>query len=513
MTPLKRRIILFVVASALWSACADSDSMPGEYAPRTPLRVEREPPVQAPQPDVAPTPEPLGPAKVSLEPLITLEAPVIGGRATARVELRHASGVPVIIRKVELEQASGHFQELDVSTPARDQLHAGAPTAAVTLSYLPLDLEADSATLRWHLEDELGASWVEQQRVEATVALVRELNYPDRIDVGRAAQGKTLRVLLPIYNASSRAVTLRDVYTIGAPGAEVFVASSTHPQEPRHDARFDPEAAPMIPVGGIGYLAAHLTMTSDEAAQVGVMFVSTVGTRQIMLRVNSGVPCLSLRGAQAQAGGDFGVAMGVVQPHVTRQHVITAWNCSDTRQVTISRVGLALDAKGQLQLALPWQEGDLTLEPGQEAQLSLSLTPTAPEVIEGVLRLQSDDPQRQVTRVLISADSSKPCPLAPTISLLAGASWLAEATGQRAQARVGQPVRMISLLQALGLRVEWSLARSPVNSTAGFAPSAFDPQPTLTPDLPGAYVVEVFTRDEQGVRSCASAQLALDVLP
>lgn len=453
----------------------------------------------------------LVPAQLVLDASLTSSA-TLGRVASFKPSLRHIGGAKLSIEEISL-------RPLDEDGLSRWSLNAKSPSTlragkahTVEVTYQAMSLSSSRAELVWRVRDETGLSQELVQTLEASVELERELNYPEVMDLGRLAKDKRRRILVPIYNNTDRDERLRDVYITTSPDQfKVMVADIDAPTDEEADRVFEPNTP--LPAHKITYLALWMSSPKDEPIQTALIFVASVGTRQIVLRANAGVPCLSVEGAlPARSGGwDYELDFGVIEPSIERREGISLVNCSQTHPLTITRAALVDDAQGQLALDGAVLE-PVSLDPGQALALPISaMTPTRQRV-EGVLRIQSSDQERALVRVRLSADSSQLCPEPVHIGAAFGGLTPAPITSGLVRAKVGQQVTLAGL-DLRGLSLEWSFARTPVNSTVGFWPDAFSPLVAFTPDLPGHYTIELTSVSAQGIRSCRTSTLVVEVSP
>lgn len=452
----------------------------------------------------------LVPAQLVLEEALESSAK-LGRLATFKATLRHIGGATLWIDEVTLrrEDSTG-LSPWRVNAKSPTSLRAGK-SHTVEVTHQEMSLSSSRAELVWSVRDETGQRQELVQTLHATVELERELNYPEVMDLGRLAKDKRRRILVPIYNNTDRDERLRDVYITTSPDQfKVMVADGDAPTDEEADRVFETNTP--LPAHKLTYLALWMSAPKDEPLQTALMFVSSLGTRQILLRANAGVPCLSVEGALPATGGwDYALDFGVIEPSIEQREGIKLVNCSQTHPVTITRAALVDDAQGSFTLEGAILE-PVSIEPGQALALPVSALTSTRQRLEGVLRIQSSDEERALVRVHISADSSQICPEPVHIGAAFGALAPSPIAGGIVRARVGQQVALAGL-DLRGLALEWSFERTPVNSTVGFWPDAFSPLAAFTPDLPGTYIIELTSVSAQGVRSCRNSTLTVEVSP
>lgn len=431
---------------------------------------------------------------------------VIGAAAIFNVTLKHQGGAPLQIQSVSLDAAQPN--QWRVELPPVERRVVALSSYKVRVVRQSLDLEPAQATLVWKLADETGRVWEERWALAAAVTLERELNYPERVELGRLPAGKTVRHIVPIYNSTARDERLRDVYI--SRKQDQIKLSLPDPEDlynAHADAAYTTGQEVALPAGEITYLALQITTDVDAPLQDALMFVSSLGTRSIGLVGNVGVPCLQVKPARLLVGQgwDYVWELGFVEQGQSLSTSVMLANCSQTHPVKISRASLVDDAAGQLAMGSSIEDAPETLWPGEIYVLPLNVAPTQAALLEGMLRVQSDDPGRAVAKVRIQADARYSCPEPISLGVQVGGQTLAGLPV--VQVKVGQDVALSGGV-ALGQGVlEWSFELTPVNSTARFTPNAFSAHPSFVPDLPGVYELALALRADDGGPRCPLASL------
>ena len=208
-----------------------------------------------------------------------LIGPYVGERVSLTMTLVNDTPRPVLLSGVTLqERQEDDLDELWLDADTPKTLAPGA-RAQVQITYRPLNAVEDSASVTFLVTDE-GKMRLVSAFVFARFMPGPELVYPDMIRVGERGQGPPVRRLVAIYNNTERPQRLRDLYLAPMPTAfSVAVASAQDPEDASADAPFSDEVE--LPSKQATWLAVRYDGPDAAPAQAQVVFVSTLGTRQI----------------------------------------------------------------------------------------------------------------------------------------------------------------------------------------------------------------------------------------
>lgn len=445
------------------------------------------------------------PASLVLEPaMLLIESPGVGQLTRVSVGLEHAGGSAVSIVEVSLREGdSDRLSELELSAASAMALTKGQ-RAQLQVSYMPLNTVADDAELIWVVEDTQGQRQQLVTKLTTSVKIDRELNYPDLIDLGRVPAYTRVRKLFPIYNNTDEAVRLRDVYIAPlSQSVSVAIADANSPQDPSLDVGFEPDLT--LEPQTTALLAVTASPRSNQPHQSALFFVSSLGTRQSVLRFNGGVTCFDLEGATRSddPAWDYHWEVGRVARQLQTRSITTLSSCSATNPLMISDLEAALDpAMTLISLGLTYPLTLGALE-SQEVVLEVDGGAGPQSDIFGDLLIKTDDEAQPQVRVRISATIGVECPVVTAL----GSTPSQPQKSTSLQVFVGDRVSLEGTVMPEAARYQWSFARSPINSTARFMPDGQRPQLSFVPDLPGTYLIELNTFDEQDVKSCQPAKV------
>lgn len=452
----------------------------------------------------------LEPAALVLEPAqLLIESPGVGQLTRVSVGLEHMGGGAVSIVEVSLREGdSDTISELELGVAPAAALTSGQ-RAQLQVSYIPLNTIADDAELIWTIEDAQGRRQQLVTTLTTSVTVGRELNYPDLIDLGRVPAHTTTRRIFPIYNNTDEAVRLRDVYT--APASQtvsVAIADADSPGDSSLDVGFEPDLT--LEAHATALLAVTASPLSDQPHQSALFFVSSLGTRQSVMRFNGGVTCFDLEGAARSHDPDWDYIweVGLVAREQQTRVIASLSSCSATNALSVSALETTLDPAMTLEplgLTFPLALGPLE---SQELVLEVDGGSGPQSEIIGGLKITTDDEAQPEVRVRILATVGVECPEVTAL----GSAPSQPNKSAIISALVGERVSLEGAASPAALSYQWSFARSPVNSTAGFMPDGQSQQLSFVPDLPGVYIIELETFDAQGVKSCQPAKVQVTVM-
>lgn len=246
---------------------------------------------------------------------------------------------------------------------------------------------------------------------------------------------------------------------------------------------------------------------------------------EIKLVGNAGSPCIKL-GPPTEAveapTGDETHRLDFELSQISRETVKTIQiiNCSPTQDLEISDIFIpdGGDDDGKFELDnLPEGLGDgaITIEADKSATFEVSYTPTAEELNEGRVVLQSNDEVNRELRIDLSGrGTNNVCPTARAEASIVGSS------GRASQQIATIPLKTI---QFSGLnstdedgavqRYEWNIVSQPANSTSRLSPDNLNEEPRLFLDLAGEYVVELTVYDSLDLASCAPSRITIQATP
>lgn len=275
-------------ALMMWTACTLEGEFPDRPAPRD-LGVKQDMGgADLGQEEMTPlvdmTPVDMDPGQLRVEgDGVLLKVQALGAVKTQTIALINETREPVILGSVTLnERAEDDLLELSLEAPSSKTLSPGE-RAEVTVSYRPLNGVDDSAQLSF-LVTAAGKMNVVSAFIFAKFEPGAELNYPDELSFGAVSGGQSKRLVFAIYNNTEEQVRLRDMYLAPLPSPFSFaIADADALEDDAKDTRYMAEQPiePMQPL----WLSVTYTATDDMPQQADLVFVSTLGTRQVRLSV------------------------------------------------------------------------------------------------------------------------------------------------------------------------------------------------------------------------------------
>lgn len=277
---------LICASLMMWTACTLEGEFPDEPTPRD-LGVKQDmggadlaPEERTPPADMKPVD--MDPGQLSVEgDGLLLKVQTLGGVKTQTLALINETREPVILGSVTLdERAEDNVSELSLESQTPKTLAPGE-RAEVTVSYRPLNGVDDSAQLSF-LVTAGGKMNIVSAFIFAKFEPGAELNYPDELNFGAVSGGQSKRLTFAIYNNTEAQVRLRDMYLAPLPSPFSFaIADADALEDDAKDTRYMAEQ-PIEPKQPL-WISVTYTAADDMPQQADLVFVSTLGTRQVRL--------------------------------------------------------------------------------------------------------------------------------------------------------------------------------------------------------------------------------------
>lgn len=280
---------LICAALTMWTACAEGDTTGPKPDMSQDLGVKQDMGVadlgpQEMTPPVDMTPVDMDPGQLRVEgDGVLLKVQALGAVKTQTIALINETREPVILGSVTLdERDEDNLSELSLEAQTPKTLAPGE-RAEVTVSYRPLNGVDDSAQLSF-LVTAAGKMNIVSAFIFAKFEPGAELNYPDELSFGAVASGESKRLVFAIYNNTEAQVRLRDMYLAPLPSPFNFaIAAADALEDDAKDTRYMAEQ-PIEPKQPL-WLSVTYTAADDMPQQADLVFVSTLGTRQVRLSV------------------------------------------------------------------------------------------------------------------------------------------------------------------------------------------------------------------------------------
>lgn len=277
----------FLVALMMLTACGAESEAPKDRSDMTDLGAMRDmggvdlgPEEMTPTPDMKDVD--MDPGQLSVEgDGLLLKVRALGGVQTQTLALVNETREAVILGSVTLdERAEDNIAELSLEAQAPQTLAPGA-RAEVTVSYRPLNGVDDSAQLSF-LVTAGGKMNIVSAFIFAKFEPGAELNYPDEVSFGAVTGGESKRMIFAIYNNTDAQVRLRDMYLAPLPSPFSFkIADADALEDATKDSAYMAEQ-PIEPKQPL-WLSVTYAAADDMPQQADLVFVSTLGTRQVRL--------------------------------------------------------------------------------------------------------------------------------------------------------------------------------------------------------------------------------------
>lgn len=277
----------FLVAVMMLTACGAEGELPKETTDMADLGIKLDMGASDLGPEeMTPTPDmkrvDMDPGQLSVEgDGLLLKVQALGDVQTQQLALVNETRETVILGSVTLdERAEDNIAELSLEAQTPQTLAPGE-RAQVTVSYRPLNGVDDSAQLSF-LVTAGGKMNIVSAFIFAKFEPGAELNYPDEVSFGAVASGESSRRVFAIYNNTQEQVRLRDMYLAPLPSPFSFkLADADALEDDTKDSAYMAEQ-PIEPKQPL-WLSVTYAAADDMPQQADLVFVSTLGTRQVRL--------------------------------------------------------------------------------------------------------------------------------------------------------------------------------------------------------------------------------------
>lgn len=462
---------------------------------------------------------------------LAFETVLVGEESTLNVTISNTGESPLHITEITLieEPVDLHeefFRQGDGWSAQELLLDPGA-SHQVSVGYQPADEVLDAGSIVINSDDPNHPRYsipITTEHLEprldspASVSFL-EVTPPSDPFVGDAWRG--VSKLTPVRNTGEAPLRIDDIRIRDTNGAP-FSFSIAHPTDaeiaagdapdPQNDTMAWPE---YLAPGEQFDVRVWFAPTSEEPQQSELIFETNDPTKpefSVDLNGNAGLPCIEVRPVEAVIFES--TTIGRVN-HKT----VSVTNCSEALELKLSEIAIADDGNGVFEIVestLPdsGAGGDMILDAGGVAYISVTFTPTHNTSVVGSMTINSNDPSQPVTDLQLTGHGSQSaCPTA-----VATASIVENSDIQPSTTIEARPYDSIQLDASASsdpdghvARYRWTLLSSPHASTARIEP-AHEETPTLDVAIVGEYKIGLTVFDNNGTVNCGEpAVVTVDV--